>query len=116
MFESTKVFEFFPTLVWEHQLEQAVFDPLNATVMAKLDSLRSQPLGTGAFAQTPPKLHRLPEFAGLVEPISFAVQGILDHLAIVYDAFEITGCWANFAGPDAPHEPHTHPILTPTTF
>ncbi len=111
MFEEKKVIALFPSLVWTHDLRREEREPLNAQLAREIDSLISPrpQLTPGQTWQTEQDLHRREAFAELMPYIREAASSTLDFLEIEYDAFEITGCWANANPHGAPHVPHTHP-------
>ena len=54
-------------------------------------------------------LHKLDEFRELASYINDTAKTVLQFLKIDYDAFEITGCWANINPAGASHRSHSHP-------
>ena len=109
--DSTVIVPLFPTLVWKMQLSRDTYEPINEKIKTKLVELaRATPgLAPGVKLQTDQTLHRLPEFQELKDIIDVAATGVLDFLKIVYESFELTGCWANISPPGDGHKPHTHP-------
>ena len=101
----------FATLIWKMQLARDTYEPVNATIKAKLAELaQATPgLAPGGKLQTDQTLHRLPEFQELKDIINGAAAGVLDFLKIVYESLKLTGCWANISPPGDGHRPHTHP-------
>ena len=109
--DSTEIVPLFPTLVWKMQLARDTYEPINATIKAKLAELAQATPGLtpGGKLQTDQTLHRLAEFQELKDIIDGAAAGVLDFLKIVYESVELTGCWANISPPGDGHRPHTHP-------
>ena len=105
--EKSGVLKLFPTLVWATQLKREVFEPLNRTILQRLEALRPA-AATGQW-QTSQELHRDPALAGLVEIILATGRGVCDSLTLVYDDLEVTGCWANVSERGHPHRQHIHP-------
>lgn len=110
MFANVEERALFPSFVWIHDVEPAVAEPLNAKLFQDLDEItKPRPkLSRGHNWQTEQVLHELPQFQGLVEIIMAASKGVLDAMAVAYERFEITGCWANISPAGAPHPPHFH--------
>ena len=109
--EETRVLPLFPTFTWLLRLEEAVRTPINEQIMRRLGDLQSakpfqQP---GQLQQTHQRMHEDEAFAGLIPHIISATQGALEFLKVKYRSFEITGCWANIAGPGLGHKEHSHP-------
>jgi uncharacterized protein (TIGR02466 family) len=109
--EASDVVAMFPTLVWKLQLREASLRAINAKILAVLEAIRRDqpPLVTGQGWQSAQTLHKREEFADLVACVHHAARGILRFLKIGYDAFEITGCWANILAQGAAHRAHSHP-------
>ena len=63
----------------------------------------------GSNWQTDVDFHRKPAFDELVDFINNSAKGALDFLEINYNAFTITGCWANIAPQGTKHRVHNHP-------
>lgn len=107
----TQIQNLFPTPVWVIDFEQNVHEPLNAHIVRQLDSmLHERPdVGVGGTLQTDNNLHEFDEFADMVVQIQRGVVAVLEFLDVEYDAFEITGCWANINPPGGINTPHTHP-------
>jgi len=101
----------FPTLVWRAMLREEVYVPLNRALMKKLAYLQLEfgPGSPGRTLQTEQNLHTLPEFSELVRYIEASVASVLEETKVIYEAFEITGCWANIAPPGGQHAMHSHP-------
>ena len=109
--ESTEMLPVFPTLVWKVQLKPETHEPINARIKKKLESLAAATpdLPPNGKWQTNQELHELEEFEALNEIIYGAARGVFDHLKLVYDSLELTGCWANISPKGDGHKPHTHP-------
>ena len=109
--ESSDVLSLFPTFIWNIQLERAFHETLNARILELLERIRSglSPPQPGELWQSANDLHQHPELGGLVECVGSTSRRILRFLNVGYDAFEITGCWANVGTPGASHRIHSHP-------
>lgn len=109
--EGSDVIPMFPTLVWKVELEAQVREAINAKVLAALSRMRADllPLAAGQGWQSIQTLHTLEDFRQFVDCVRRAVAGILRFLRIGYEAFEITGCWANVLARGAEHKVHCHP-------
>lgn len=109
--EKTEIVPLFPTYVWCTQLKREDYQPINEKIKVKLTELMADKprLQPGEKRQTEQELHTLDEFQDLNAFIYASVQAILDYLKIIYDDFEITGCWANISATHAPHKAHFHP-------
>ena len=109
--EASDVIPMFPTLVWKIQVRAELRDAIDAEILGVMESLRRDlpKLGPGQGWQSVHTLHEREEFRNLVSSIKKAVSGILRFLKIGYDAFEITGCWANVLANGASHKAHSHP-------
>ena len=101
----------FPTLVWKVQLKPELHEPIDTRLLALLDQMRrdAAPPAPGQGWQSEQTLHRREEFADLVLHIDSLAKSVLRFLHVGYDAFEITGCWANVLPPGAAHRMHAHP-------
>ena len=109
--DSSEAIPMFPTFVWKSQLKESVYRDLNSRLLAAIDSMRlvNEPVPVGKTWQTNQKLHRLAEFAELMEYFCSATRGVLDFQKVAYESFEITGCWANISARGASHKRHFHP-------
>jgi uncharacterized protein (TIGR02466 family) len=109
--EATDVLSLFPTFVWNIQLSSEFYEALNAEILKALDRVRrGLPVTAhGEVWQSDKDLHKTGELAGLVSFVGSTTRRILRFLNIGYDAFEITGCWANIGAPRASHIMHSHP-------
>lgn len=109
--ESREILPLFPTCVWKLQLKPQDAERINDKIKKKLDELTvDRPrLSSGKMWQTEQRLHSLDEFEELTTLIHETVKGVLDFLQVVYDSFEITGCWANISATGARHNAHGHP-------
>lgn len=101
----------FPTLVWKVQLQAALHEAMDTRLVAALERMRRNeaPLAAGQGWQSEQTLHRRAEFGELVTCIDTLTRSVLHFLRVGYDAFEITGCWANVLAPGAAHRMHAHP-------
>ena len=109
--EASDVMATFPTLVWKVQLKAEVHEPIDAKILSALERMRrdAPELLPGQGWQSPHGLHELEEFQDLVACVRRAVKSVLRFLRIGYDAFEMTGCWANVLAKGAAHRAHSHP-------
>jgi uncharacterized protein (TIGR02466 family) len=109
--ESSDVVSLFPTLVWKIQLRAEVHEPIDASALGLLRSLRQglPELKPGEAWQSGHALHRREELHALCDCVSRAAAGVLQFLNIGEPAIEITGCWGNLVAPGAAHNAHSHP-------
>jgi uncharacterized protein (TIGR02466 family) len=109
--EKSDVVSLFPTLVWIIQLRAEVHEPIDASALGLLHSLRQgQPeLKSGEAWQSGHSLHRREELHALCDCVSRAAAGVLQFLKIGEPAIEITGCWMNLYASGAAHRAHSHP-------
>jgi uncharacterized protein (TIGR02466 family) len=109
--ENSDVLSLFPTLVWKIQLRAEVHQPIDASVLGLLHSLRQglPELKTGEAWQSGHALHGREELRELCDRVSRAAASVLQFLKIGDEAIEITGCWANLSAPGAAHRAHSHP-------
>ena len=109
--ENSDVLSLFPTLVWKIQLRAEVHEPIDASALGLLHSLRQglPELKTGEAWQSSHALHRREELRELCDCVSRAAASVLQFLNIGEQAIEITGCWANLYAPGAAHRAHSHP-------
>ncbi len=109
--ESREILPLFPTSVWKLRLKPEDAERVNNSIKKKLNELTAgKPrLSPGKTWQTEQQLHRFKEFEELIALIHGTVKGVLDFLQVIYDSFEITGCWANINATGARHRAHAHP-------
>ena len=109
--ENSDVLSLFPTLVWKIRLRPEVREPINASALALLQSLRKglPELKAGEAWQSGHALHGREELRELCGCISRAAASVLQFLKIGDEAIEITGCWANLYATSAAHRAHSHP-------
>jgi uncharacterized protein (TIGR02466 family) len=101
--ESSTVHTLFPSLVWEARLARDVYDPLNRSILRRLELLQEAP-------QTRVTLHRYDEFAPLIALVESLARGVRDFLRIGdCGPLKVTGCWANLNTPGTAHAMHSHP-------
>ena len=84
---------------------------MNSDIKKSLDKLfagKPRPM-PGQHMQTEQNLHQLDEFKEFTDLIRSATEDVLGYLHVVYDSFEITGCWANIGAVNARHNMHSHP-------
>ena len=110
-FEASDVIPMFPTLVWKIQIKTKLRDAIDAEILPALKRIRRDipQLAPGQGWQSDKTLHELEEFRDLVSCVTNAVKSVLRFLRIAYDAFEVTGCWANILAKGAAHKTHNHP-------
>ena len=109
--EASDVISMFPTLVWKIQVKAEVHEAIDARTLAVLERMRQDlpMLGPGQGWQSMQTLHEREEFRDLMSCINKAATSILHFLKLGYDAFEVTGCWANVLAKGAAHKAHSHP-------
>lgn len=109
--EASDVIPMFPTLVWKVQLNAELHEAMDARILGALESMRRDlpGLAPGQGWQSNQNLHEREEFRDLVSCVHKAARSVLQFLRIGYDAFEITGCWANVLAKGAVHRAHSHP-------
>jgi len=109
--KNSDVLSIFPTPVWKIELTSEAQNTVNKNILEALGGIR--PSGADLISakgwQSNHDLHKLDEFRGLVSYIDDTVRTILTFLKIGYDAFEITGCWANINPSGTSHRAHSHP-------
>lgn len=110
-FEAPDVIPMFPTLVWKVQLKAEFHEAIDAKILALLERMRRsgpEPV-PGQGWQSEQRLHERDEFRELIACVNDVAKGVLRFLRVGYDAFEITGCWANVLPRGAAHKAHSHP-------
>ena len=109
--EGSDVVSLFPTLVWKIQLRAEVHEPIDASALGLLRSLRQglPGLKPGEAWQSGHDLHRREELRALCDCVSRGSASVLQFLKIGEQVIEITGCWANLYAPGAAHRAHSHP-------
>jgi uncharacterized protein (TIGR02466 family) len=109
--ENSDVVSLFPTLVWKIQLRAEVHEPIDASALGLLHSLRQglPELKPGEAWQSGHALHQREELHALCDCVSRVAASVLQFLNIGEQAIEITGCWANLYAPGAAHRAHSHP-------
>ena len=109
--ESSDVLSLFPTLVWKIQLRPDVHEPIDASALGLLHSLRQglPELKAGEAWQSGHALHGREELHELCARVRRAAASVLQFLKIGTEAIEITGCWVNLYAPGAAHRAHSHP-------
>lgn len=109
--ENSDVFSLFPSLVCKIQLRAEVHQPIDASVIGLLRSLRQglPELKAGEAWQSGHTLHGREELRELCSYVSRSAASVLQFLKIGDEAIEITGCWANLSAPGAAHRAHSHP-------
>ena len=109
--EASEVIPMFPTFVWKTQLKAQLRDAIEARILPMLSGTRRElpELAPGGAWQSEKTLHEREELHEFVACVHDAAKGILRFLRIGYDAFEVTGCWANVLAQGAAHRMHSHP-------
>ena len=107
--DNSDVVPMFPTLVWKLQLKAEFHQPMDERMLAVLEKEGLPSVAAGAAWQSAQNLHHLDEFRELVTCVERGTRSVLRFLRIGYDAFEITGCWANVLTQGASHRAHSHP-------
>jgi uncharacterized protein (TIGR02466 family) len=109
--EASDVIPMFPTLVWKVQLKAQLHETIDAQILAALERIRRDrpQVAAGEGWQSEQTLHRREEFRQLLSCVNSLTSSVLRFLKIGYDAFEITGCWANVLAKGAAHRGHSHP-------
>ncbi len=109
--EASDVIPMFPTLVWKVQLRGKLHEAIDARILAALAGKRrdAPELASSQGWQSDQTLHELEDFRDLVSCVNSMAKRVLRFLRIGYDAFEITGCWANVLAKGAAHRAHSHP-------
>jgi uncharacterized protein (TIGR02466 family) len=108
-FQGPEVIRLFPTFVWKAGLPPVRYRPLNAAIVAQLESLAPAPEDRGSMWQSGHGLHQHPAFADLVSAIDSALHEVLAFLKVGEGGLQITGCWANISAPGGWHRMHSHP-------
>ena len=109
--EASDVVPMFPTLLWKIQLRAELRDAMDARILATIKNMRRglpEP-EPGHGWQSEQTLHEREEFRDLISCVRNVAKSILRFLRIGYDAFEVTGCWANVLAKGAVHKVHSHP-------
>ena len=107
--ESSDVMSMFPTLVWKLQLKAEFHQPIDERILAALRRQGLPDAAAGQAWQSAQNLHQLDEFRDLAACVEKGTRSVLRFLRIGYDAFQITGCWANVLAKGALHRAHSHP-------
>jgi uncharacterized protein (TIGR02466 family) len=105
---ASDVIPMFPTFVWKIQLKAELRDAIEAEILPLIEGRKPQ-LGSGRAWQSEQTLHELEQLRNLIACVGSATRRILRFLQIGYDAFEVTGCWANVLAEGALHKVHSHP-------
>lgn len=109
--EASDVIPMFPTLVWKILPKAELREAMRTKMLAALAEIRHDlpTLEAGQGWQSEQTLHQREDFQDLVFIARSAAKGVLRFLRIGYDAFEVTGCWANVLAKGAMHKAHSHP-------
>lgn len=102
---------FFPTFVWVFDLQPGDHGSLNEAIARKVEDYMP-PSGRSELphsVQSATDLHRLPEFAPLMDFGQRAGQQALEFLDHEPSPMRVTGCWANVGAPGTYHVEHSHP-------
>lgn len=111
MFEKASAQPLFPSTLWVFDLKAEAAGPMNQHLIGEIDRLISPkaPLPPGGTWQTDQRLHELEAFQEMVGVFRQASKEVLDQLAVEYNDFVITGCWANVNPKGSAHRSHNHP-------
>ena len=103
--------DLFSTPIWTLDLEPALAEGLNASLMAEIEALASpRPvLPPGANWQTDPMIHRLPQFADFVGLVERHAAVVARFLELKSTELVMSGCWANINPPGGRNSVHSHP-------
>jgi uncharacterized protein (TIGR02466 family) len=98
-------------MIWSVQLDADEYGPINDGIMTKINGLLAgiPEIPPGETRQTSPTFHTLAEFVPLDPYVQAVAAKALDDLEIDYEAFKITGCWANINPKGSGHVAHAHP-------
>lgn len=109
-FADAQITYLFPTAIWRHKLPEAEAAALNDVLAANIEAIIAPYRESGRIRsyQTHQALHRMDEFSGLMEYVTHAGHGVLQHLEAIYEDAVITGCWANVNQQGIPHREHFH--------
>ncbi|MCG8428491.1 MAG: 2OG-Fe(II) oxygenase family protein [Chromatiales bacterium] len=109
--EHADLLSLFPSHVWTFDLTAEEREKIAHEITPELEAIRPvfSENRTGVGWQSPQDLHRRESLTTLVSIIDDSTRSILRFLKIGYDAFEITGCWANINSPGCSHRMHSHP-------
>jgi len=107
--DDSDVTPMFPTLVWKLQLKAEFHQPMDQRILAALKKEGLSRLTVGKGWQSGQNLHQLDEFRDLTACVEKGARSVLRFLRIGYEAFQITGCWANVLAKGASHRAHSHP-------
>ena len=98
--DDVKIYECFPTLVYEFKFEQAIAEQEQMITYVKdLDD-------KGGYKRN--ILHEDIIFSALSNYIIMLCEEIMDKYDYEYDSLEISNMWANILGYGSIHAPHTH--------
>ena len=111
MFEKSSTLAFFPTFVWIYDLNPEDSRTMNEVIIRKIEEVVPAPdsMSLRHSLQSETNLHRLPEFAALMNFAMEAATRTLDFLEHERSPMRVTGCWANISPPGAYHYEHSHP-------
>ena len=106
-----RILNFFPTLVWAHQLPNGDVERISASAMDLIEGFRAKIEGaaSGLPWQTPNNIQDRPELQDLMAHVKESGRQALDSLQIIHDGFLITGCWANIRPKGHGQPIHFHP-------
>lgn len=111
MIQNVAVSDIFATPIWTVDLQPEFAATLNARLLSEIYALMTPrpPLAPGANWQTDPILHKLPQFAEIVQLVERAGRGAVEFLKLKCRDVVVTGCWANVNPPGGRNSSHTHP-------
>ncbi|MEC4673610.1 MAG: TIGR02466 family protein, partial [Nitrospirota bacterium] len=109
--EASDVILMFSTLIWKIQLKAELRKAMDVKMLMLVERMRQEEpeLMHSQGWQSDQTLHEREDFRDLVACVNKAARSALRFLRMGYDAFEITGCWANVLAKGTAHRPHHHP-------
>ena len=110
-FASTTMQGLFVTPLWIFDLAPEHAGALNTRLRRELERLLAPlpDIPVGSNWQSEQKLHRVAEFAELMDLAHVAGQRVVEALELEPAPLEITGCWANINPRGSSHRAHVHP-------
>ncbi|HEX9461428.1 MAG TPA: 2OG-Fe(II) oxygenase family protein [Alphaproteobacteria bacterium] len=112
MIQNSGTQQIFATPVWIVDLTADYAAALNGRLIKEIEALTGAlpPLAAGRTNwQTETNLHRLPQFAEVVQLFEQSGRAAADYLKLKSRDFVVTGCWANVNPPGGHNPSHSHP-------
>lgn len=112
MIQNSGTQQIFATPVWIVDLTADYASALNGRLIKEIEALTGPlpPLAAGRTNwQTENNLHRLPQFAEVVQLFEQAGRAAADYLKLKSRDLVVTGCWANVNPPGGHNPSHSHP-------